>query len=132
MMKSVSCQTDRRSYWDSRNNFEDSPRDPWPDYDLFGQPPAKNFSVPFSSVLDKARQLSLFVDIDPDVIGGTPRIGGTRIPVHMVLSAVEEYGSISGAVRAYRSLTEDQVRDAIRFSSHVLECPFEYEPANSD
>jgi len=131
-MTSLNCNNDRRLYWNSKNTLDDSPKDPWPEYDQLIQPATKNFSVPFSSVLDNAKQLSLFVDIDPDVLGGTPRIGGTRIPVHMVLSAVEEYGSISEAVRAYRSLTEDQVRDAIKFSINVLECPFEYASTNSD
>lgn len=120
------CHSDKQ-FFRNRNYSGDNAKDPWPEYDSFRQPPAKNFSMPFSSVLENAKQLSLFVDIDPQVIGGTPRIGGTRIPVHMVLNAIDEYGSISEAARAYRSLTEDQVRDALRFSIHVLECPFEYE-----
>lgn len=127
-----SCHTDKYLYWPTRNGSDDVPKDPWPAYDTMRRPPAKDFAAPFLSVLEKAKQLSLFVDIDSDVIGGTPRIGGTRIPVHMVLNAIEEYGSISGATRAYRSLTEDQVRDALKFSIHVLECPFEYESADSD
>jgi uncharacterized protein (DUF433 family) len=125
-LASAGADHDRCSYWERRAISDDPHQYQWDEYDLFVQPPAKNFSVPFSSVLDHAKQLSLFVDIDPDVIGGTPRVGGTRIPVHMVLNAIEEYGTIDGAARAYRSLTEEQIRDAIRFSAHVLECPFEY------
>src|SRR3954463_9490405 len=74
----------------------------WDD-DPFDLPHPRNFAVPFSIVLENAKQLSLFVDIDTEILGGTPRIDGTRIPVYMVLNAIEEHGSIQGAVNAYRS-----------------------------
>lgn len=77
----------------------------WDATDVFELPRPKNFSFPFSSVLKKAEQLSLFVDIDPEILGGTPRIDDTRIPVYMVLNAIHEHGSIQGARRVYRSLT---------------------------
>jgi uncharacterized protein (DUF433 family) len=92
----------------------------------------KDFDVPFASVLENAKQLSLFVDMDSDVLGGTPRILGTRIPVHRVLNAIEEYGNIEGATKAYRSLTLEQVRDAVQFAAHVLEFPVEYKTETAD
>jgi uncharacterized protein (DUF433 family) len=87
----------------------------------------KDFDIPFSSVLENARQLSLFVGMDDDVLGGTPRVSGTRIPVHRVLSAIDEYGTIEGATKAYRSLTLEQIHDAVQFAAHVLEFPVEHE-----
>jgi uncharacterized protein (DUF433 family) len=92
----------------------------------------KDFDVPFSSVLENAKQLSLFVDMDSEVLGGTPRVGGTRIPVYRVLNAIDEYGSIDGATIAYRSLTVEQVRDAVQFAAHVLESPVEHEAETVD
>jgi|GEM_PF-1102449 len=97
--------------------------------EMFDFPRPKNFSVPFSLVLDRARQLSLFVEIDEEILGGTPRIDNTRIPVYMVLNAIDDYGSIESATRAYRCLTSEQVRDALRFAVHVLESPLEHEPS---
>jgi uncharacterized protein (DUF433 family) len=88
---------------------------------------SKNFDISFSSVLNKAKQLSLFVDMNPDILGGTPRVAGTRIPVYMVLNAVGEHGSIEGATCSYRSLSTEQIRDAIHFAANVLESPIEHE-----
>jgi uncharacterized protein (DUF433 family) len=106
---------------------------PWERDDVFDLPRPKNFAVPFSSVLKHAEQLSLFVDIDPEILGGTPRIDGTRIPVYMVLNAIDEHGSVQGAAHAYRSsITEGEVRDALRFAVHVLESPLEYKPTPID
>ena len=108
--------------------------EPFEDWDTENFCPArpKNFSIPFSSVLAKAKQLSLFVDMDPDVLAGAPRIGGTRIPVYMVLNALKEYGNVSAVTRAYSSLTEPQVYDAIGFAVNVLECPIEHRPSPLD
>jgi uncharacterized protein (DUF433 family) len=92
----------------------------------------KNLDIQFSSVLENARQLSLFVDMDDQVLGGTPRVGGTRIPVYRILDAIDEYGSIDAVRTAYRSLTIEQVRDAVRFASHVLEFPVEHEVETAD
>jgi len=92
----------------------------------------KNFDVSFSSVLEHAQQMSLFVDIDCDILGGTPRIGDTRIPVYRILNAIDEYGSLGGVTTAYRSLTIEQVRDAVQFAAHVLEFPVEHETETLD
>lgn len=116
-----------RTYF-SRLSEHEHPEAPWRDLDFADIRP-KSFSIPFASVLRQATQLSLFVDIDADVLGGTPRIGGTRIPVYMVLNAIDEHGSIHGARSSYRSLTEEQIRDALRFAVHVLESPVEHEPS---
>lgn len=126
------CEEKRTDYWSRDAAQEDSLTDPWSSYDLLDLPRPKTFSTPFSTVLQKAKQLCLFVDIDSDILGGTPRISGTRIPVHMILNAVEEYGSIEGAAKAYRSLTEQDIRDALKFAIHVLEPPLEYEFAPTD
>jgi len=81
----------------------------------------KNFNVPFSAILEKALRGCRSIAMDPDVLGGTPRIAGTRIPVYMVLDAVEYYGTVEGALKSYPDLTEDQVKDALCFSGAVLE-----------
>jgi uncharacterized protein (DUF433 family) len=88
---------------------------------------AKMFNVSFSSVLEHAKQMSLFVDMDEAVLGGTPRIGGTRIPVYRILNAIDEYGSIEKAKATYRSITIEEIHDAVRFAARVLEYPVEYE-----
>ena len=88
---------------------------------------AKNFEVSFSTVLHKALRDCPSIDINPQVLGGTPRIAGTRIPVFMVLDAVEYYGTLDGALKSYPQLKIEQVKDAVRFAGAVLEYPIDYE-----
>jgi uncharacterized protein (DUF433 family) len=86
----------------------------------------KDFDMPFSTALRKALKSFPLIAIDPDVICGTPRIAGTRIPVNMVLDAVEYYGTIQGALTSYPQLTLEQVKEALSFASAVLEQPSEH------
>ncbi len=87
----------------------------------------KNFDVPFSTVLRKALRDYPTISVDANVLSGTPRISGTRIPVYMIVDAVEYSGSIEGALRSYSNLTREQVKDALSFAVAVLEHPVEHE-----
>ena len=86
----------------------------------------KDFNIPYAEVLATARVHYEHIAIDADVICGTPRIAGTRIPVYMVLDAVQHYGTLEGALLSYPHLSIEQVKDALRFSVEVLEHPVEY------
>lgn len=88
---------------------------------------AKDFDMSFSSVLEKAASRYDSIAIDSEVLGGTPRIKGTRIPVYMILDAIEHYGKLTGALKSYPHLTMPQVKDAVCFAAEVLEHPVEYE-----
>src|SRR3989304_2273862 len=79
-----------RSLFDPEWCIADTPRRPW-NVHLIAARQSKNFDVPYSAVLNAASQLSLFVDIHPEILGGTPRIVNTRIPIYAVLNAIEEY-----------------------------------------
>ncbi|MGD0325192.1 MAG: DUF433 domain-containing protein [Terriglobia bacterium] len=56
------------------------------------------------------------------LMGGNPCIKGTRIPVYMILDAIEYYGNVKGVLKSYPHLTVEQVRDAVRFSKIAMEC----------
>jgi uncharacterized protein (DUF433 family) len=87
----------------------------------------KDFDIPLSTALRKALESFPLIAIDNDVICGTPRIAGTRIPVNMVLDAVEYYGTIQGALTSYPHLTIEQVKEALSFAGAVLEQSVEHE-----
>ena len=87
---------------------------------------AKNFSDPFLSVLQRAAKHYQHIDIDPEILGGTPRITGTRIPVYMILDAIGHYGNLDGALTSYPHLTKDQVSEAVGFAAEVLENPVDH------
>ena len=88
----------------------------------------KDFSVPYGAVLKKAAQDCPSIAMDYNVLCGSPRIVGTRIPVYMVVDAVQHYGNVEGARKSYPELTIEQVKDALSFAGAVLEQPSEYEP----
>lgn len=54
---------------------------------------------------------------------GLPCIAGTRIPVHLVIWAVEQSGSIDGALKSYPDLSRQQVKDALYFAESILGSP---------
>ena len=54
---------------------------------------------------------------------GVPCIKGTRIPAHLVIWAVEQSGSIAGALKSYPDLTTQQVKDALYFAETILGSP---------
>lgn len=87
----------------------------------------KNFDVPFSAALRRALEAFPSIEMDSDVLSGTPRIAGTRIPVYMILDAIEFHGDIAGVLKSYPGLTKEQVKDALSFAGAVLEHPVEYE-----
>ncbi len=88
----------------------------------------KDFSVPFDAVLKKAAEGHPSIVMDASVLCGSPRIVGTRVPVYMVLDAVQFYGNVEGALKSYPQLTTEQVKDALSFAGAVLEQPVEHEP----
>jgi uncharacterized protein (DUF433 family) len=88
---------------------------------------AKNFDIPYSKVLARAAEKFESIAIDADVLGGTPRISGTRVPVYMILDAIEHYGNLDGAMISYPQLSRDQISQAVCFATEVLEHPVEHE-----
>jgi|SRR5271165_4545733 len=91
----------------------------------------KDFDIPISDVFERSLQGRPSVAIDYNVLGGTPHIAGTRIPVFMVLDAVEYYGTLDGALKSYPKLTIEQVKDAVSFAAAVMEHPVDYEVESS-
>jgi uncharacterized protein (DUF433 family) len=79
----------------------------------------------FKSAVDKYVSIS----VDPNVMAGAPCIDGTRIPVYMVLDAIEAGGTLESALASYPRLTIQQVKDAIGFAKLVVESPIEHETA---
>jgi len=88
---------------------------------------AKDFDVSFASVLQTAIQKCRHIAMDEEILGGTPRIAGTRIPVYMVLDAIQFYGHLDGARESYPQLSVEQVKEAVTFAGLVLEHPVEHE-----
>jgi len=77
-------------------------------------------TLSFKEILERASKNCPSVTVDPKRVHGLPCITGTRIPVHLVLWAVEHHGSVEGALISYPDLTEQQVKDALYFAEIVM------------
>jgi uncharacterized protein (DUF433 family) len=79
---------------------------------------------------EAARELPS-IKIDAEIQGGAPVVKGTRIPLHMVLRAIEQQGNLDGAIRSYPDLSLDQVRDALYFARMILGCPIGFKEVSA-
>ena len=94
-------------------------------------PARKDFERPISDVFEKSLQGRPSIAIDFNVLGGAPHIAGTRVPVFMVLDAVEYFGTLEGVKKSYPNLTTEQIKDAVSFAAAVTEHPVDYKVESS-
>jgi len=87
----------------------------------------KEFTIPVIDAFKTAARTYPSISVDTEVMGGAPCIAGTRIPVYMILDALEYHGTLQAAIESYPRLTTQQVKDAIGFTKLVVECPVEHE-----
>jgi uncharacterized protein (DUF433 family) len=60
------------------------------------------------------------IEIDPRKLGGKPVIKGTRISVYLILEMLASGMSIEEILKEYPELTEEDVREAIKYASQIL------------
>lgn len=90
------------------------------------RPTAKDFTLSLKEAFSRAEREVSTITSQRGVMGGSPCVKGTRIPVHMVLDAIEYYGTLQGVRQSYPHLTEEQIKDAVRFAKVVLDCYVEH------
>ena len=62
--------------------------------------------------------METWIVADPDHLGGSPRVRGTRISVSLILESLAAGMNIAEIVDAYPSLSEDSVRGALADLAH--------------
>jgi uncharacterized protein (DUF433 family) len=61
---------------------------------------------------------------DPEILGGTPCISGTRISVQFIMELVANGGTIDEIIRTYPRLERKDVEAALRFArEHPTSAP---------
>lgn len=90
-------------------------------------PTSKDWETSLRTAFSRAAHAVPSIEIHRGVLGGTPCVKGTRIPVYMVLDAIEFSGTLKGALKSYPQLRLEQVKDAIRFAKLVSESPLDDE-----
>jgi uncharacterized protein (DUF433 family) len=58
--------------------------------------------------------------VNPSVLGGKPIVAGTRIPVSLILNLMAHGYDIDKILRAYPSLTRDDIKAAIAYAEARL------------
>ena len=66
--------------------------------------------------------------VNPKILGGKPVIRGTRIPVYLILELLSAGYNFKRIVRAYPSLTEEDIKAAVNYAVQIVknEEAFEY------
>jgi uncharacterized protein (DUF433 family) len=111
--------------FDSLQGLEDSPSriSRWRTYTRRNRPSSGGVTMSMAEIFRLAEHEVPTITVRKDLVGGKPCIEGTRIPVYMVLDAIEDYGNLEGVLESYPQLSMEQVKDAVRFSKLILECP---------
>jgi uncharacterized protein (DUF433 family) len=90
----------------------------------------RTYTVSVAEAFQAAGKQYPSISTDSEVMAGAPCLQNTRIPVYMVLDAIEYHGNLEAVTRAYPSITLRQVKDAIGFAKLVVECPLEDNPTS--
>ena len=90
---------------------------------IYAEEEERSYSLPLAEVFRRAAYEVQSISIDPEVMAGAPCVDGTRIPVYMILDAIEYHGSLEGALKSYPRLSLEQIKDAVGFAKLVVECP---------
>ena len=60
------------------------------------------------------------IEINPKGMMGKPVIGGTRIPVELILRKISEGASEADLLEAYPKLTHEDIQASIRYAADTL------------
>jgi uncharacterized protein (DUF433 family) len=60
------------------------------------------------------------IEVHPGILGGKPIIKGTRIPVILILRALEEGMSVGEILDGYPRLTREDIQDAKAFGDEYF------------
>ena len=71
--------------------------------------------------MDTVTYMDPWIVADPEHLGGSPRVRGTRISVALILESLAAGLSVSDIVDAYPSLTEESVRAVLIELAHRKE-----------
>ena len=86
---------------------------------------SQSYNYPLSALFRAASVLYPEVDIRTERKAGAPCIAGTRIPVYVILDAVQGSINFESVARSYPSLSREQIEQAVAFARFVVECPIE-------
>jgi len=73
-----------------------------------------------SVVIEEKELASLPINVDPEILGGTPVFRGTRVPVEALLSNLEAGVSLEEFLDNFPTVSREQALAVIKFSGATL------------
>jgi uncharacterized protein (DUF433 family) len=61
-----------------------------------------------------------FIEIDPEILGGTPVFAGTRVPFRSLLDYLEAGDSLNDFLEDFPGVTRAQAVSALRLAEQIL------------
>ena len=61
------------------------------------------------------------INVDKEILGGTPVFLGTRVPIKSLFDYLEEGETISNFLEDFPSVTKEQVERVLKISQRLLE-----------
>ena len=65
-------------------------------------------------------ELALRIVADPDVLGGKPRIRGTRISVELILAWLAQGGTTEALLKHFPQLKDGDIRACLAFAHFIV------------
>ncbi len=69
------------------------------------------------------------IEVNPKILGGKPVVKGTRIPVYLILELLSAGYNFKRIIKAYPSLTEEDIRAAVDYAAQIVKNEESYEYA---
>ena len=70
------------------------------------------------------------IEINPDVMQGKPVVGGTRVPVELLLRKLADGASFEELLDAYPRLTTDDIRACLVYAADTIAHEFVLAPSS--
>jgi uncharacterized protein (DUF433 family) len=64
--------------------------------------------------------MSKAINIDPEILGGTPVFNGTRVPIESLFDHLEEGVSLDEFLDDFPTVTREQAVEVLEMAGHVL------------
>jgi uncharacterized protein (DUF433 family) len=65
--------------------------------------------------------LNKVINIDPEILGGTPVFNGTRVPIKNLFDYLETGETIEGFLRDFDTVTREQVLKVLELSELLIQ-----------
>ena len=67
--------------------------------------------------------MSKVINIDPEILGGTPVFIGTRVPIETLFDHLEEGASLDEFLDDFPTVTREQAVEVLEMAGHILTAP---------